>query len=87
MLVCGSPHLLPLVTRYRFYDDRIVINLIIGEVVAHTFNPSTGEAETELELCEFKDSLVYRGSSRTKIHRESISKSQKLKVKIKKNTG
>ena len=36
-----------------------------------------------MDLCEFKDTLVYRGSSRTKIHRELVSKSQKLKVKIK----
>ena len=36
-----------------------------------------------MNLCEFKDSLVYRGNSRTKIFREPISKSQKLKVKIK----
>ena len=36
-----------------------------------------------MDLCEFKDSLIYRGSSRTKIHREPVSKSQKLKVKIK----
>ena len=34
-------------------------------------------------LWEFKDSLVYRGNSRTKICREPVSKSQKLKVKIK----
>jgi hypothetical protein len=36
-------------------------------VVAHAFNPSTQEAEADLieDLCEFKASLVYRGSSRT----------------------
>ena len=36
-----------------------------------------------MDLWEFKDSLVYKGSSRTKICREPVSKSQKLKVKIK----
>ena len=36
-----------------------------------------------MDLCELKYSLVYRGSFRTKIHREPVSKSQKLKVKIK----
>ena len=35
-----------------------------------------------MDLWEFKDSLVYRGNSRTKIYREPVSKSQKLKVKI-----
>ena len=34
-----------------------------------------------MDLCEFKDSLVYKVSSRTKIHRNSVSKSQKLKIK------
>ena len=34
-----------------------------------------------MDLCEFKDRLVYRGSSRTKIHRNPVSKSQKVKVK------
>ena len=36
-----------------------------------------------MDLCVFKGSLVYRGSSRTKINREPVSKSQNLKVKIK----
>ena len=36
-----------------------------------------------MDLWEFKDSLVYRGNSRTKIYREPVSKSQKLKEKIK----
>ena len=39
--------------------------------------------QRQTDLCDFKDILVYRGSSRTKIHREPVSESQKLKVKIK----
>ena len=34
-----------------------------------------------MDFCEFKDSLVYRVSSRTKIHRNPVLKSQKLKIK------
>jgi hypothetical protein len=34
-------------------------------VVAHTFNPSTQEAEEGATLFEFEASLVYRVSSRT----------------------
>jgi hypothetical protein len=34
-------------------------------VVAHTFNPSTWEAERGRRISEFKASLVYRVSSRT----------------------
>ena len=33
-------------------------------VVVHTFNPSTGR-QRQVDLCEFKASLVYRASSRT----------------------
>ena len=33
-------------------------------VVAHTFNPSTGR-QRQVDLCEFKASLVYLESSRT----------------------
>ena len=41
------------------------------------------ERQRQADLCEFKDSQVYRVTSSTKIHREPVSKSQKLKVKIK----
>ena len=44
--------------------------------------PALGR-QRQTDLWEFKDSLVYRGNSRTKICREPVSKSQKLKVKIK----
>ena len=44
--------------------------------------PALGR-QKQTDLWEFKDSLVYRGSSRTKICREPFSKSQKLKVRIK----
>ena len=40
-----------------------------------------------MDLWEFKDSQVYRRNSRTKIYREPVSKSQKLKVKIKEIEG
>ena len=41
--------------------------------------------QRQVDLCEFKDSLVYRGSSRTAkdTQRNPVSKSQKLKIKIK----
>ena len=48
-------------------------------MVAHAFNPSTGEAET-VDLCEFKDSLVYRVIPGK---RSTENLSQKVKVKIK----
>jgi hypothetical protein len=42
-------------------------------VVAHTFNPST-QRQRQADLCEFKASLVYRGSFRTLgLHRENLS--------------
>ena len=37
----------------------IKILSISGAVVAHTFNPSTGEAKAG-DLCEFKASLIYK---------------------------
>ena len=48
-------------------------------MVAYTFNPSTGEAET-VGLCEFKDSMVYRVIPGQR-YTENLS--QKVKVKIK----
>ena len=47
-------------------------------MVAHTFNLSTGEAETE-DLNEFKDSLVYRVIPGQR-YRENLP--QKVRVKI-----
>jgi hypothetical protein len=49
-------------------------------VVAHTFNPSTWEAETGIS--EFKASLVYKVNSRTAraIQRNPVSKSRKKNV-------
>jgi hypothetical protein len=49
-------------------------------VVAHAFNPSTWEAEAG-RISEFKDSLVYKVSSRTAraIQRNPVSKNQKRK--------
>ena len=49
-------------------------------MVANTFNPSTGEAETE-DLCEFKDNLVY---SVIPGQRYTENLPQKVKVKKKK---
>jgi hypothetical protein len=34
-------------------------------IMVHTLNPSTGEAESQVDPCEFEASLVYRESSRT----------------------
>ena len=48
-------------------------------MVVHAFNPSTGEAET-VDLCEFKDSLVY---SVIPGQRYTENQSQKVKIKIK----
>ena len=56
-------------------------------VVAHTFNPSTREAQAD--LCEFEANLVYRASSRTsskttekpwlkKTNKQKQTKQQKL---------
>ena len=42
--------------------------------------PAPGR-QIQADLCEFKDNLVTEGQP--KIHREPVSKSQKLKVKIK----
>ena len=42
--------------------------------------PALGR-QRQVILCEFKDSLVYRVTSRTKIHSNAVSKSQKLKIK------
>jgi hypothetical protein len=49
-------------------------------VVAHSFNPSTGEAEAEGSL-EFEASLFYRVSSRTAsaTQRNPVLKNQKKK--------
>ena len=46
--------------------------------MAHTFNPSTQEAETDKSL-EFKANLVYKASSRTvrATERNSVSKQNK----------
>ena len=41
-----------------------MVNITRLDLVAHTFNPSTQEAE-QAGLCEFETSLVYRMSSRT----------------------
>ena len=51
-------------------------------MVAHAFNPSTGEAETDGSLGVQRQPGL-QSYSRTKINREPVSKSQKLKVKIK----
>ena len=48
-------------------------------MVAHAFNPSTGE-QRQTDLCEFKDSLVYRVIPGQR-YTENLS--QKVKVKIK----
>jgi hypothetical protein len=54
---------------YLIYME-IEINLSIRKesfqlgVVAHTFNPSTLDAE-KVDACEFEASLVYKASSRT----------------------
>ena len=47
-------------------------------MVAHVFNPSTGEAETGGHLCEFKASLVYKASpgQDPKIQRNAVSKKE-----------
>jgi len=51
-------------------------------LVAHVFNPSTQE-----DLCDFVDSLVYIGSSRTArtTQRNSVSKTKQNKTKTNKN--
>ena len=43
------------------------MNMIIYklDMVTHTVNLSTPEAEAEVDFCEFKTSLVYKASSRT----------------------
>jgi hypothetical protein len=41
------------------------IKLLGRVLVAHTFNPSTWEAEAGRQISEFKASLVYKVSSRT----------------------
>jgi hypothetical protein len=53
-------------------------------VVAHTFNPSTWEADRRIS--EFEASLVYKVSSRTAraIQRNPVSKNQKKKEKKRK---
>ena len=69
--------------------------------MVHIFNPNTWEAEFKVwwsthlipalgrqmlaNLCEFKDNLVYRVSSRAAkdTQRNAVSKCQKLKIKIK----
>jgi hypothetical protein len=52
-------------------------------MVAHTFNPSTWEAEAGGWISEFKASLVYRVSSRTAraISRNLVSETPKEKTK------
>ena len=54
-------------------------------MVAHSFNPSTQEAEGRL-ISEFEGSLVYRVSSRTAktIQRNPVSKNQIPKTTTKK---
>jgi hypothetical protein len=53
--------------------------------VAHTFNPSTREAEAGRRISELKASLAYRVSSRTAraTQRNPASKNQKRKKKKK----
>ena len=48
-------------------------------MVAHTFNPSTQEAETGRQIFEFEASLVYKVSSGTArtIQRNPVLKKQK----------
>ena len=57
-------------------------------MVAHTFNPSTWEAERHRgrRISEFEASLVYKLSSRTAraIQRNPVSKNQKKEKKEKK---
>jgi hypothetical protein len=48
-------------------------------VVAHTFNPSTGEAESGRP--EFKDSLVYRVPGHIWLHRETLSQERVVRTK------
>ena len=50
-------------------------------MVAHAFNSST-RRERQVDLCEFKASLVYRASSRTAraTQRNPLSKYQRKKV-------
>ena len=50
-------------------------------MVAHTFNPCTGEAETD--LCEFKDSLVYRVIPGQRYTENLSQKLKGIEVKIK----
>jgi hypothetical protein len=56
----------------------------LSSVVAHAFNPSTGEVEAGGFL-EFEASLVYRVSSRTAraIQRNPVSKNQNKQTKKK----
>jgi hypothetical protein len=54
-------------------------------VVAHTFNPSTWEAEAGRFL-SLRPALLYRVSSRQlRLHRETLSQKKKQKQKQKKN--
>ena len=48
-------------------------------VAVHTFNPSTQEAEKQVDLCEFEASLVYRESSRTARATQRNPVSKKIK--------
>jgi hypothetical protein len=51
-------------------------------VVAHTFNPSTWEAEGR-RISEFEASLVYRVPGQPGLHRETLSRKTKKKKKKK----
>ena len=50
-------------------------------MVAHTFNPNTQEASTQVDLCEYRTSLVYRVSFRIAraTQRNLVLKNQKVK--------
>jgi hypothetical protein len=46
-------------------------------MVAHIFDPNTGEAEAEADLCELETIFLYKASpGQSELHKETLSQNQ-----------